>query len=90
MRHHPPLQPVLTDTASAHELRAMITSARARLHEVLHDRSRTRTTVSSWTGPHRERYDVDAADLLATGRVLDDALRDLLTALDAEIAVAGG
>lgn len=85
-----PLQPVLRCTASAHELRAAITTTRVRLHEVLEDRQRSAGTPVTWAGPHRQRYDEDTTDLLAAGRLLDHVLRDLLTALDAELEAATG
>ena len=68
----------------------MIATARARLHEVLEDRARSMATPITWAGPHRERYDEDAADLLAAGHVLDHVLRDLLTAVDAELEATAG
>ncbi len=85
---HALLQPVRTDGAAAQELRASITAARARLADVLHDRATTLSTGTSWVGPHRRRYEQDAADLLDAGRVLDRVLTDLLAALDAEIEAA--
>lgn len=82
---HPPLQPVRTDTASAHELRRTIAMTRSRLLDVLHARAQTLAAATAWTGPHRRRYEEDAANLLDAGRALDRALADLLAALDTEI-----
>ena len=86
--HHPHLQPVRTDSAAALELRSSIVATRARLADVLHARATTLAAATSWVGPHRRRYEQDAADLLDAGRVLDGVLADLLTALDAEIEAA--
>lgn len=80
-----PLQPARTDTVSAHELRSTIAATRGRLLDVLHARATTLSTATAWVGPHRRRYEQDAAELLDAGRVLDRALADLLCALDAEI-----
>lgn len=82
------LQPVVTDGVAAAQLRTAITAARARLLDVLHARARTLASITSWSGPHRERYDHDAAELLAAGRALDTSLRQLLIALDAETDAA--
>lgn len=80
-----PLRPLTTDTPSAHELRHAITTTRDRLVDVLHARARTLGTTLTWHGPHRDRWERDTADLLAAGRLLDQTLLGLLTALDAEI-----
>lgn len=88
MPQHLPLEPlhaVRTDRAAASELRAAIATTRARLLDVLHARARTLSSVTTWVGPHRQRYDEDAAELLAAGRELDESLRQLLIALDAEL-----
>ena len=79
------LQPVTTDTRVAHELRAAITTTRQRLVDVLHARARTLGSTLTWHGPHRDRWEQDTADLLAAGRLLDQTLAELLTALDAEL-----
>ena len=83
---HSPLQPVRTATAGAHELRVTIAETRARLRDVLHDRSRTTDDRPDWHGPHRAQWDHDSADLQRAGRSLDATLSGLLAALDAEIA----
>lgn len=80
-----PLRPAETDTPSARELRTAITTTRRRLVDVLHARARTLGSTLTWYGPHRDRWEQDTADLLAAGRVLDQTLAGLLTALDAEI-----
>ena len=85
MSHTTPLEPIRTDRAAAGELRAALVTARSRLLDVLHARARTLSSVTTWVGPHRERYDEDAAELLAAGRALDASLRQLLAALDAEL-----
>ena len=88
MPQHLPLEPLhaaRADRAAAGELRAAIATARARLVDVLHARARTLASVTTWVGPHRQRYDEDAAELLAAGRALDESLRQLLVALDAEL-----
>lgn len=95
MPQHQPLEPDRavpavradhTDRVAADELRAAIATARARLLDVLHARARTLSSITTWVGPHRQRYDQDAAELLASGRALDASLRGLLVALDAELA----
>lgn len=80
-----PLRPVQTDPHSAHELHAAIVMARHRLLDVLHARARTLGSIGTWSGPHRDRYDQDAEELLAAGRALDASLGELLTALEADL-----
>lgn len=80
-----PLEPTHAERAAASELRTAIVTARSRLLDVLHARARTLASVTTWEGPHRTRYDEDAAELLAAGRALDGSLRQLLVALEAEL-----
>lgn len=79
------MEPVRTDRVAAGELRDAIVTTRSRLLDVLHARARTLASITTWAGPHRTRYDEDAAELLAAGRALDDSLRQLLVALEAEL-----
>lgn len=91
MSHHLSLEPQpagLPDRAAASELRSAIVTARSRLLDVLHARARTLASITTWEGPHRTRYDEDAAELLAAGRALDGSLRQLLVALEAELDAA--
>lgn len=89
-RHHlpdpPHRRPVSLDARAAQDLRDAIVITRSRLLDVLHARARTLATIGTWVGPHRARYDQDAAELLAAGRALDRSLAGLLTAIDAELA----
>ena len=84
----PPRTAAVADPAAAGELRAAITTTRSRLLDVLHARARTLGSIATWSGPHRRRYDEDAAELLAAGRALDASLRTLLVALEAEADAA--
>lgn len=83
------LHPTTTATPSAFELRAAITTTRERLLDVLHARVRTLGSTLTWNGPHRDRWEADTRELLAAGRVLDEALAGLQAALDAEIEASG-
>ncbi len=71
-------------SAAATELRQAVLLARQRLREVLHERTRAQQGLTSWSGPHRTRFDEDTADLLAAGRALDAALTARLATLDVE------
>lgn len=81
---HATLHPVPVDAGATAELRDAIVTTRLRLLDVLHARARTLASAGRWSGPHRERYDHEAAELLAAGRALDGSLAGLLAALDAE------
>jgi len=85
-----PLRPVRTDPPSAHQLHAAITTARHRLLDVLHARARTLGIGGTWVGPHRDRHDQEAEELLAAGRALDASLGALLTAIEAELEAPRG
>jgi hypothetical protein len=79
--HHPPA----ADAAATAQLRDTVATARRRLLDVLHARADGLTTISSWTGPHRDRFDDESQALLDAGRALDDSLATLLYALDDQL-----
>lgn len=72
------------DPTARSDLRSAIVTTRLRLLDVLHARARTLAATGSWTGPHRDRYEQEATELLTAGRALDGSLARLLDALDAE------
>lgn len=79
-----PTETVDRDPTARSELRSAIVTTRLRLLDVLHARARTLAATGEWAGPHRDRYEQDASELLAAGRALDGSLARLLAALDTE------
>jgi hypothetical protein len=73
------------DAAATSQLRDAVATARRRLLDVLHARADGLITISSWSGPHRDRFDDESQALLDAGRALDDSLATLLYALDDEL-----